>query len=74
MQQAFERMVVVIGRPARDMADHVLPLRRLANLLEIVIALVGENVFAQFKHKSTFQARRSDRRAAAARTALMIGS
>ena len=41
------------------MAEHVLPLSRLANLLEIVVALVGENVFAQFKHKSPFQARRS---------------
>ena len=56
------------------MAEHVLPLSRLANLLEIVVALVGENVFAQFKHKSPFQARRSARRAAAARMALMIGS
>jgi hypothetical protein len=56
------------------MAKHVPTLRRLANLFEIVIALVGRNVFAQLKHDSPFQARRSARRAAAARMVLMIGS
>ena len=74
MQHALQLVVVEISRGRGDMAEHVLSLSRLANLLEIVVALVGKNVFAQFKHKSPFQARRSPRRAAAARTALMIGS
>ena len=56
------------------MAEHVLALRRFADLVEIVVALVGENVLAEFEHGSSSQARRSDRRAAAARMALMIGS
>ena len=34
------------------MAEHVLPLGRLADLLQVVVALVGENVLAQFKHGS----------------------
>src|SRR3984957_14039492 len=75
MQHALQLVVVEISRGRRDMAEHVLPLSGLANLLEIVVALVGKNVFAQFKHVSPFQARRSGRRAAAAaRTALMIDS
>jgi len=32
------------------MAEHVLPLRRLADFLEVIVALVGENVFAEFQH------------------------
>ena len=32
------------------MAEHVLALGALADLLEIVVALVGENVLAQFQH------------------------
>ena len=40
------------------MAEHVLALRALADLLEIVVALVGENVFAQFQH-DVLQARRA---------------
>jgi hypothetical protein len=30
--------------------EHVLALRALADLLEIVVTLVGEDVFAQFQH------------------------
>ena len=56
------------------MTEHVLPLRRLANLPQVVVALVGENVLAKLEHGSPFQARRSERRAAAATMALMIGS
>ena len=74
VQHALQLVVVEISRGRRDMAQHVLPLRRFANLLEIVIAFVGENVLAKLKHGSPFQARRSDRRAAAATMALMIGS
>ena len=74
VQHALQLMIVEISRGRSDMAQHVLSLRRLANLFEIVITLVGENVLAQFKHKSPFQARRSPRRATAARMALMIGS
>ncbi len=32
------------------MTEHVLALGTLADLLEIVVALVGENVLAQFQH------------------------
>ncbi len=39
------------------MAEHVLALRALADLLEIVVALVGEDVLAQFQHGGLLQAR-----------------
>ena len=74
MQHALQLVVVEIGRGRGDVAEHVLTLGRLADLLEIVVALVGENVLAKFKHGSPLQARRSAPRAAAARIALMIGS
>ena len=32
------------------MTQHVLALGALADLLQIVVTLVGENVFAQFQH------------------------
>ena len=32
------------------MTEHVLALRAFADLLEIVVTLVGENVLAQFQH------------------------
>jgi hypothetical protein len=32
------------------MAEHVLPLCRLPDLFEVIVALVGENVFAEFQH------------------------
>ena len=57
------------------MAEHVLALRRLADLLEIVVALVGEDVLAKFEHGRTPSgalARRRRRRRT--RMALMIGS
>ena len=50
VQQPLELVVVEKGRGAGDMADHVLALRRLADLLEIVVALVGKDLFAQFQH------------------------
>ena len=74
MQHALQLVVVEIGRGRGDVAQHVLALRRLADLLEIVVTLVGKQVFAKFKHGFTLQARRWAPRAAAARIALMIGS
>ena len=50
MQQVGEAMIVIIGRGTGDVAEHVLPLRRLADLLQIVVAFVGENVLAKFQH------------------------
>ena len=32
------------------MAEHVLALRALADLLEVVVALVGEQVLAELEH------------------------
>ena len=55
------------------MAEHVLALRALADLFQIVVALVGEDVLAQFQHGRFLQARARPP-VAAARTALMIGS
>ena len=50
VQKVGEPVVVVIRRGPGDMAEHVLPLRRLADFLEVIVALVGENVFAEFQH------------------------
>ncbi len=50
VQQAGELVVVEKGRRAGDVADHVLALGRLADFLEIVVALVGENLLAQLQH------------------------
>ena len=72
VQQAGELVVVEERGCAGDMADHVLALGRLADLFQVVVALVGEIFFAQFQHHISF------RRAAGCRqrpdTALMIGS
>ena len=50
MQHALQLVIVEIGRGRRDMAEHVLALGALADFLEIVVALVGEDVFAKFEH------------------------
>ncbi len=50
MQHALQFVVVEIGGRAGDMTEHVLALCAFADLLEIVVTLVGENVFAQFQH------------------------
>ena len=55
------------------MPEHVLPLRALADFLQIVVALVGEDVLAQFQHGDFLQARARPPEAAAS-TALMMGS
>ena len=50
VQQVSEAVIVIIRRGAGDVPQHVLPLRRLADFYEIVVALVGEDVFAEFQH------------------------
>ena len=74
MQQIAEAMIVVIGRRTGDVPEHVLPLRRLADLVQIVVAFVGEDVLAKFQHGVVLQARRRLSPRAASSTALMIGS
>ena len=74
MQEIAEAVVVVIGRGAGDVPEHVLALCRLADFLEIVVAFVGEDVFAQFEHGLVLQARRRLSPRAASSTAAMIGS
>ena len=73
MQHALQLVIVEICRGARDVAEHVLTLGALADLVEIVVALVGEDVLAQFQHGNLLYAL-ARRDAAAASTALMIGS
>jgi hypothetical protein len=46
MQQIGEAVIVVVGRGPGDVPEDVLALRRLPDLLEIVVTLVGENVLA----------------------------
>ena len=50
MQHALQFVIVEIGGRAGDMPQHVLALGALADLLEIIVTLVGENVLAQFQH------------------------
>ncbi len=50
MQHALQFVVVEISGGTGDVTEHVLALGALADLLEIVVALVGENVLAQFQH------------------------
>jgi hypothetical protein len=56
------------------MPKHVLTLRRLADFVQIIVAFVGEQVFAKFQHGFVPQARRRLSPRAASSTALMIGS
>ncbi|GAB5377895.1 MAG: hypothetical protein AcusKO_43570 [Acuticoccus sp.] len=72
--QAVEQVVVVEGRAARHVAQHVLALRRLADLVEIVVALVGEEVLAEFDGHRRYPVRRTPPRSDAARMALMMAS
>ena len=74
MQQIGEAVIVVVGRRAGDVAKDVLALRRLADLDEIIVAFVGENIFAEFEHSRCPQARRRVSLRAASSTASMIGS
>jgi hypothetical protein len=50
MQHAVEAVIVEERRARGDMAQNVLAPRRLADLVEIVVALVGEQVLAEFHH------------------------
>jgi hypothetical protein len=75
VQQAVEAVVVEIWRAAGDVAEDVLAQRRLADLVEIVVALVGEQVLAEFHHDADLEVPcRPAPRAAASRMASMIGS
>ena len=67
VEQALEQVVVEEGRAARHVAQDVLAPRRLADFIQRVVALVGEELLAKLDH-----ARALPR--AAARTASMIGS
>ena len=53
VQQAIEQVVVVVGRAAGDVAERVLALGRLADLVEVVVALVGEIFLAELDHGFT---------------------
>jgi hypothetical protein len=74
IQHALKLVIVEIGRGRGDVPEHVLALRALADFLEIVVALVGEDILAKFEHGKTLQARSAPPRAATERMALMIGS
>ena len=74
MQEVGETVIVIIGRGPGDVAEDVLPLRRLADLFQVVVTFVGENVLAQFQHGSVLQARRRLSLLAASSIAWMIGS
>jgi hypothetical protein len=50
VKQTLEGMVVIEPGPAGDMTRHILALQTLADNVEIVVALVGEEVFAEFEH------------------------
>ena len=65
MQQPLEEVIVEIRRPAGHMAQRVLTLRRLADLVEIVVTLVGEQVFAKLDtHPDVFLRQSADPRRA----------
>jgi hypothetical protein len=49
-------------------------LGRLPDFMQVIVALVGENIFAEFQHGVVFQARRRLSLRAESSTALMIGS
>ncbi len=73
VQQSGHLVIVEeLGRGG-DVAKHVLALSALADFPEVVVALVGEQVLAEFEHGGP-QARCTPRREAAARMALMMGS
>ena len=61
VEQSLEGVVVEERRTPGDMAGHVLPLQALADDVEIVVALVGEDVLADSSIAGLLQARRSSR-------------
>jgi hypothetical protein len=77
VRQTFELVVVIEGRPARDVADNVLTASRLADLVEIVVALVGEELLSELHHRTFGQGCVVHARtlpSATSRIAAMIGS
>jgi hypothetical protein len=74
VEQSFEGVVIEEWRTPRNMSRHILTLDTLADDIEIVIALIGEDVLPDVEHRLLLQARFSPRAPAAARMALMIGS
>ncbi len=68
MQQPLEGVVVEKPRSAGDMTEDVLPARRLADLVQVLGPLIGEQVLAEL------QGHQALRRCDAARIASMIGS
>ena len=74
MQQALEGVVVEVARAACDMAQHVLALAWLADLVEAVVALVLEVLFPKLEHGPAPHQPVHRAWTAASRIALMIGS
>jgi hypothetical protein len=75
VQEPVEEVVVEKRRTARDMAHDVLPARGLADLVQVVVPLVGEEVLAELDHaglRHVGHARTLP--SATARIAAMIGS
>ena len=54
VQQALEGMVVEIARAAGDMTQDVLAPGRLADLVQVVVALVGKDFLAELEHALSF--------------------
>ncbi len=54
VQKALEGVVVEVARAARDVAEDVLAPGRLADLVQVVVALVGEDFFAELEHAFSF--------------------
>ena len=52
VQKIRKPVIVVIGRRAGDVAEDILALRRLANLDEVIVAFVGEDILAELEHGS----------------------
>ena len=48
LQQAFKQMIIEVRRAAGHMTQRILALGALADLVEIVIAFIGEQLFAEF--------------------------
>ena len=50
MQQPLKQMIIKIRRTPGYMAEDILPPGRLANFIEVIIALVGEVFLAKLDH------------------------
>ena len=76
VKKAIEKMIVVERRTPGDMAFDILPARALADLVEVVIALIGEELFSEFEAAGSVRVsvHATALRAATDRIASMIGS